>query len=166
MEVPLMCSGTAVLRSSVTFFPVPFICEVQSFRAPGEITVPRLYWVVIILPVFPNVALFNPYRSHCPNMYPNLGLWGFTVTALLILNMDTEGTNPGAHRDVVDVCVFFFSVVKSLFGKEKKKTQQSMAPGLHRGSGDIKGWMASKQFLSSEPSNKSSGGKEPKDESH
>lgn len=108
MEVPLMCSGTAVLRSSVTFFPVPFICEVQSFRAPGEITVPRLYWVVIILPVFPNVALFNTYRSHCPNMYPNLGLWGFTVTALLILNMDTEGTNPGAHRDVVDVFVVFF----------------------------------------------------------
>lgn len=23
---------------------------------------------------FPNVALFNPYRSHCPNMYHNLGL--------------------------------------------------------------------------------------------
>ncbi len=53
MEVPLMCSGTAVLRSSVTFFPPPFRCLVQSFRAPGEITVPRVHWVVIMLPVFP-----------------------------------------------------------------------------------------------------------------
>lgn len=52
MEVPLMCSETAVLQSLVTFFPELFRCEVQSFRAPGEITIPRVHWVVIVLPVF------------------------------------------------------------------------------------------------------------------
>lgn len=68
-----------------------------------------------------------------------LDFQGFTVTALLTLNMDTGGTNPRAHRDMVDVCVCF-SVVMCLFGKgKKKKTQQSVAPGLHRGSGDMKG---------------------------
>lgn len=53
MEVPLMCSGTAVPRSSVPLSPAPFRCLVQPFRAPGEITVPRVHWVVIMLPVFP-----------------------------------------------------------------------------------------------------------------
>lgn len=38
---------------------------------------------------------------------------------------------------VVCVCAREF-VVMCVFGKEEKKTEQSVAPGLHRGSGDIK----------------------------
>lgn len=65
------------------------------------------------------------------------------------------GTNPSAQKGRSGVCVCAREfVVMCVFGKEEKKTEQSMAPGLHRGSGDIKDWMASKLFLSSEPSNK------------
>lgn len=58
---------------------------------------------------FFSVAFFNLSSSHCPSMFSLiLDFQGFTVTALLTLNMDTGGTNPGAHRDIVDVCVCVF----------------------------------------------------------
>lgn len=51
------------------------------------------------------------------------------------------GTNPSAQKGRSGVCVCVCArefVVMCVFGKEEKKTEQSMAPGLHRGSGDIK----------------------------
>lgn len=72
---------------------------------------------------------------------PHLDIRGFTGTTLLILSqghcrdrpMVPEGGGGGGHSWWM--CVF---VVVRLFDKEEK-TQQSEAPGLHRGSGDIKG---------------------------
>lgn len=64
MEVPPMRSETAALGSLVTLFPVPLRCLVQSFRTPGEITAPMLYWVVIKLPVFPSVALWESLSKY------------------------------------------------------------------------------------------------------
>lgn len=60
VEVPLMCSGTAGLQSVADVLSGAFCrCLARSFRAPGEITVPRVHRAVVMLPVFPTVAFFN-----------------------------------------------------------------------------------------------------------
>lgn len=66
MEVPPMCSESAVVRSLVTFFP-PLRCLAPSFRAPGEITVPAAWRVVIILPVFPAWPFLIPVKIIVPD---------------------------------------------------------------------------------------------------
>lgn len=159
---PLRSSGTTVLRSLLPFFPPPLRCLARSFRAPGEIrgtqTAPRCDYASC----FPTASFFNPWWSHRQTTYPSFGLWGFYCNCVAHpLFMDAGGTNPAAPEgDAVCVCVLWLCV---FLVQKRRKHNKVWRQECAEGSGNIKGWMASKRLLSS---NKSSAGKEPEDESY